>query len=97
MGFGDLLGEAESARLEGGALDDACTALQGLVSGVALKDKVLKQACEPADLHAYEGLSSMGTPWELWDAPAHRTCCHNLFAWHAMRNTEFSDDVPRIP
>ena len=48
--FEQLLGEAESARLEGGALDDACTALQGLVSGVALKDKVLKQACEPARL-----------------------------------------------
>ena len=46
--FGQLLGEAESAQLEGGALDGACAALQSLVSGVALKDKVLKQACEPA-------------------------------------------------
>ena len=48
--FGQLLGEAESARLEGGALDGACTALQRLVSGVTLKGKVLKQACEPAGL-----------------------------------------------
>ena len=43
--FQDLLSQTESAKLEGGALDTACTALQDLVSGVALKDKVLEQAC----------------------------------------------------
>ena len=48
--FGQLLGEAESAQLEGGALDGACAALQELVSGVTLKDKVLKQACKHASI-----------------------------------------------
>lgn len=43
--FQDLLSQTESAKLEGGALDKACAALQELVSSVALKDKVLEQAC----------------------------------------------------
>ncbi len=46
--FLDLLSQTESAKLEGGALDTACTALQELVSSVVLKDKVLEQACEHA-------------------------------------------------
>lgn len=45
-----LLGEAESVKLEGGALDSACSALQELVSGVTLKAKVLEQACEHSPL-----------------------------------------------
>ena len=43
--FQELLAETESAKLEGGALDSACAALQELVSGVMLKDKILEQAC----------------------------------------------------
>ena len=46
--FQDLLSQTESAKLEGGALDAACAALQDLVSSVAVKDKVLEQACEHA-------------------------------------------------
>lgn len=44
-GFQELLAEIESAKLEGGALDSACAALQELVSSVMLKDKILEQAC----------------------------------------------------
>ena len=43
--FQKLLAEIESAKLEGGALDSACAALQELVSSVMLKDKILEQAC----------------------------------------------------
>ena len=46
--FQGLLSEIESAKLEGGALDTACTALQELVAGVSLKGKVLEQACAHA-------------------------------------------------
>ena len=52
--FQDLLSQTESAKLEGGALDTACTALQELVSSVALKDKVLEQACKLAPLVAHK-------------------------------------------
>ena len=44
--FQDLLSKTESAKLEGGALDEACMALQELVSSVCLKDKLLEQACK---------------------------------------------------
>ena len=44
--FQELLTKTESAKLEGGALDEACTALQELVSSVCLKDKLLEQACK---------------------------------------------------
>ena len=44
--YQSLLSQTESAKLEGGALDAACTALQDLVSSVAVKDKVLEQACK---------------------------------------------------
>ncbi len=44
--FQDLLSKTESAKLEGGALDEACTALQELVSSICLKDKLLEQACK---------------------------------------------------
>ena len=43
--FQQLLAEIESAKLEGGALDSACSALQELVGRIMLKDKILEQAC----------------------------------------------------
>lgn len=49
--FQALLSQTESAKLGGGALDTACTALQELISSVGLKDKVLQQACGHAFPH----------------------------------------------
>lgn len=53
--FQKLLAEIESAKLEGGALDSACSALQELVSSIMLKDKILEQAC--GSLHPPNNMS----------------------------------------
>ena len=37
-----MLSQTESAKLAGGALGEACTALQELVNSVGVKDKVFK-------------------------------------------------------
>ena len=41
-----LLGEVEGARLEGGALEAACTQLQALVAAAMPPASIMKQACE---------------------------------------------------
>ncbi|CAL8462111.1 g1642 [Coccomyxa elongata] len=43
--FEELLGEIESAKLEGGALDAACSKLHKLVEGLRLPASILKEAC----------------------------------------------------